>query len=247
MIGEYEVRLDEQVYERSTQEEYNPLHMFGCYGFQMWAMDNIDKQLLNEGTNVFTLEFHGKANYENGEYWALPLRIDVLSRIRYDDYHWYLSFFGGVPSYDHPGEWLSVEEDFIRVRNNKKNLSYTLVKTPEFSRWEYKRIFFEAPAMELRDIINRYWIKSTEGWPIQGLLMPPGQIERIHVWSEHKSDIQLLREIVKEIFVGFYAFPVENRHFCFYTNKLDISGICKMINPEDLQRRATEISKGLSK
>jgi len=48
-----------------------------------------------------------------------------------------------------------------------------------------------------------------------------------------------------QVFVAFYSFPAEHRHFGFVTSKLSLDDMRQLLDIESLQRQAEEIDKQL--
>ena len=233
-----------RTFEVILQESVHPLHdldKIDSYGFLMAGIRNLDETPLLDDVKGFYLDFFGGNSEDNYELWANPLRVKVLQRLSLSQWYLYLSIIGDVPYDSSPTGYIPIEKEMQNGVIQDEHLSYVVIKSPESYTEIHPRIFLEVPERLIPQIINRYWQRAYPGYPIQGLLMRPGQVARLRSWSEKPRNDHLFREIIDEVFVMFHTFPSENRHFLFLTNKLTLDDIKRLVDIDDLQKAADEI------
>lgn len=232
-----------KTFEVIAEEEDHPLHNLDLdsYGFLMEGIQHLDETPLLDDVKGYHVNFFGGDPEDDFELWANPLRVKILQRLTLSKCYWYLSFIGDVPAESDPTGYITIEHEMQNGIIQNENLNFVVLKSPERYRKTRPRIFLEVPESLIPPIIQRYWQRAWPGCPIQGLLMSPGQTNRLHAWSEKPRNADLFREIVDEVFVMFYTYPSENRHFYFLTNKLGFDEFLSLIDIGDLNQDAVAI------
>lgn len=243
MAGKPEIRLYEQKVERDADGEIirHPLksyytganrHGLVFEGKNLAASENL------QDIRCFYLEFHGDPVSDREE-WATPLRAQVLERLQYKNWQWYLSFMGKIPEQQGADIYIYMAEDFLKKFVIPKDLGFTLVRQEERQEGMYQRLFVEVPKHLLHPIVTRYWPYMWEFFPAQGLLLPPDSIQLLRWWNVTRSDEHLFREVMDNTFISFCSFVT--RYFMFLTNKLTLDELAELIQLDDLKRQAQEI------
>jgi hypothetical protein len=236
-----EIIFEEAKIEREPESPMIPgqVKFSEGHGFLAYRKEDLGKSRLLDDVNVFYLEFFGDdPNDDTSEAWATPLRAIVLERLAHRDWNWYLSFFGDVPDQISSTGVISINQDFKNGFLKAHSLHYTEFSTPEYGITIEQRLFLEVPPYLLESVVTRYWPQNYPAYPIQGLQLPPNQIDLLCRWSERHRDVRLFREIIDHVRIMFYTFPSENCHFIFITNKVSFSEMQKALDLDDLRERA---------
>jgi hypothetical protein len=245
MASEPEIRFWEQKIEHDSDGKIlrHPLkshytatdrHGMAFEGHNLAASENL------QDIRCFYLEFHGDPVSEHEE-WATPLRAQVLERLQYKDWHWYLSFIGKIPEQQGADTYIYLAEDFLKKFVIPEDLGFTLVRQEERQKVLYQRLFVETPKHLLKPIITRYWPYMWDYFPAQGFLLPPDSFHLLHRWNVMRPDEHLFREVMDNTFVAFCSFPTTHRYFVFLTNKLTCDELAELLQLDDLKRQAQEI------
>jgi hypothetical protein len=194
-----------------------------------------------DDVNVFYLSFHSDTDIEDHrEAWADSLRAEVLKRLCPSGYSWYISCVGNVLG---DGSVLpAVVEDMRETLFDSEVPDHVVVqsKTPSGFREVFMpRLFVEVPHPLLTKFILRYWPQAWEGAPIEGYNMPSGHIHLLEEWNKKAKDWNLLRRVIDQVFVAFYTFPEEHKHFAFVSNKLNFTDIQNLVNVRGLRELCT--------
>jgi hypothetical protein len=233
-----------KIYEVIAMEDGHPINdldHLDSYGFLMEGINHLDETPLLDDVKAYHVNFFGGDPEDDYELWANPLRVKILQRLTLSKWRWYLSFIGDMPVKSDPTGYVWIEQEMQNGIIQNENLNFVVLNSPESYRRKHTRIFIEVPDRLIQPIIYRYWHRAWPGYPIQGLLMSPGQVNRLQTWSEKPRIAELFREIFDEVFVMFFAYPSENRHFYFLTNKLSFDEFQRLIDIADLQKEAVEI------
>ncbi len=198
-----------------------------------------DHDGLFDDVKVFWLMFHGKTD-DHREMWADSIRAETLRRIGHMNLNWYLSFMGNLPDSSLPGEYIRIENDLSKKILKEHNLNFTFVKSREIGVDDYLRLYFETPLEFIDQVVKTYW-PWAEGNSIQGYLLPSDRIDILQNWDQKVRDDRLFREVIDQTFLAFATFPDENRHFMFYSNKVNYEQLEALIKPSELQEMANEI------
>jgi hypothetical protein len=233
-----------KTFEVIALEDGHPLHdldHLDSYGFLMEGINHLDETPLLDDVKAYHVNFFGGEPDDDNELWANPLRAKILQRLTLSKWHWYLSFIGDMPVKSDPTGFIPIEQEMQNGIIRSEHLDFVVLKSPEGYANIRPRLFVEIPEGLIFPIIQRYWHRNYPGYPIQGLLMGPGQAARLQKWSEKTRNAELFREIIDEVYVTFYAYPSENRHFYFLTNKLSFDEFQRLIDMDNLQKEAVEI------
>lgn len=195
---------------------------------------------LFDDVKVFWLMFHRENGNDHREMWADPFRVETLRRIGCKNWNWYLSFMGYLPDSSLPGEYIGIENDLSKKILKEHNLNFTFVRSREICVDDYQRLYFESPLELIEPVVKTYW-SWAEGNSIQGYLLPSGRIDILQKWDQEVRDDRLFREVIDQSFLAFSTFPDENRHFMFYSNKVNYEQLELLINPNELQEMANKI------
>jgi len=253
---EYEVRLweDKVKKDNSGRIIHHPLN--GPYRFSTGAdmpsyghltfggHDLAESSILSD-VKVFYLEFFGEPpSTLDREAWADPLRAEALQRLSHQSRAWYLSFIGDLPDTTSSTGYVSIDEELRRDLIKNEALNFAIVRSERqygYGKGFRTRLFVETPNRLLSNLIARYWPRAYPGDPIEGYSIASGQIEALGEWDKKLRDDQLFREVIDQVFVAFYTYPEEHRHFVFVTNKLDLNDMKQLLDLESLQQQAKEL------
>jgi hypothetical protein len=246
----YKVRFreDQIEYDRSGKVVHSPLDYYGdnsTHGMLAFEGHDLAKSDLFVDLRVFYLEFSGTP-YTDRQMWADPLRAQVISRLKYKDWNWYLSFVGSLPHRSILPDSILIENDFKVNIIQKERLNYTTIHSEARGGKISPRLIVEIPEHLITPVILRYWSNEWERYQIQGYLLPPGSITLLQEWDAKPRDDRLFREVIDQVRIAFHSYPTEHRHIVFLTNKLGYDEITEMIHLDDLKTQALEISTGIA-
>ncbi len=262
MGEEYEVELNEVTIQRDPNGRIIRHPLDGPYlypkeaptthGYLSFAGHELDKSPLLGGMRVFFLEFFGEADsVRDREAWADPLRVEVLQRLTAPERAWYL---GVIPRHLDGGDLTNAvpfeqeRSEWQALLGNQHAVSAVVQSEKRYGHGKgfLPRLFFEVPNQYLANGVTQYWPEGIPGYPIEGYNMSAGQIELLREWDRRPRDDRLFREVMDRVFIAFYTFPAENRHFAFVTNKLDLDQQSQLIDIQSLKQQAREIGESLS-
>lgn len=255
MQRQYEVELSEDEIRRGEDGGviHHPLDGPYCldsdrdlpvYGRLTFDGHDLAKSVLLDDVRVFHLTFHGEsADIQHREAWADPLRVEVLQRLSPEDRAWYLSCVGTYLNSSSPAEYTPIVQDLEGLLKDEQAIFAVVHSEFGFGERLHPRLFFEAPNRFLPQIVHRYWPRAIPGWPMEGYNMAPGQIDLLREWDKRPRRDRLFRDVMDQVFIAFYTFPAEHRHFVFVTSKLDLDGMRQLLDIDSLQAQATEIGR----
>jgi hypothetical protein len=148
----------------STLDYYGDNSTHGMLAFE--GHDLTESNLLVD-VRVFYLEFYGYP-ITSEEIWADPLRAQALSRLRYKNWNWYLSFVGSLPHRSTlPGSIL-IEDDFEANFIQKERLNYTTINSEERAGGIFPRLIVKVPNHLITPVVLRYWSNEWTFYQVQG-------------------------------------------------------------------------------
>ena len=250
---DYEVRLTEdKILVEQGQIVHHPLNGpykfrsgqdMPSYGHFTFGGHNLDSSPLFSDIRVFYLDFFGEADSTlDREAWADPLRGIVLQRLSSQDHAWYLSCIGNILT--RPDAHISIVDELQHIFPGDESLNVAIVNSERpygHGKGFAPRLFFEAPNQLLPDIVSKYWPAAMPATPIEGYNMASGQIDFLQKWNARPRDDELFCDVIDQVFVAFYTYPSENRHFVFVTNKLTLDDMRSLLDIESLQHKAQEL------
>jgi hypothetical protein len=217
-------------------------------GYLTFVGNNLDKSKILNDIRVFNLEFFGESSDEmDREAWADPWRMEILKRLTDDQRSWYIGFFGHTTiRLDHIDE-REVPSHLLNYFSHFDPSHTTTIQSLQplgyGNKYENKH-FFEIPNWEIECVGRYFWEASYQAYPIEGYNFKSGKIENLIKWDKQPKNDLLFREVVDEVFIMFYTYPEEHRHFNFITNKLSLEEFAELINYPKLQKTINELNDG---
>jgi len=230
--------LEDLYYWRKGQEPIN-------LNYLTFAGDGLYRSTLLTDVKTFSLEFEGESEEERDrEAWADPLRADVLKSLTGKNQSWYIGFVGDYTEQIINQDQRKVPEALTSYFAQKDPTEVAIVDSrPPYGYGSgiQKRFFFEVPTHEIDWFVRNIWSEAYPSYPIEGYNFISGKIDMLKLWNEKLRDELLFREVIDQTFAVFYTHPQEHRHFSFLTNKLSFSEFTRLIDLEELRRKAQDL------
>ncbi len=237
---------DDRLIRHSGNSQYAALAKRGLTDGQFtFAGRNWEESPLLDNVSVCYVMFHSAMDDDSGRAaWADPLRLSILKRLADEHRWWYLSIMGWVHP-ENSTQSVPIEVDIARERSVHADLATASVrsdKPPHYGPGQISRTYIEVPTSVLSVIFQRYWPAAVHGYSIEGINMPPGQIDRITEWNDRPRSAELLHDVLSASSVVFYTFPAEPTHLVFLSNTLSCSNLRQLLDIDNLQVVADEIA-----
>jgi hypothetical protein len=272
MIEDYTISLEEdEIYEfedvwpeRIKRIHYplnGPYTTGGGKNLLSFSPGDLANFPIYDDIKVFHISIYGKAddNDDDREAWADPIRFELLRKLRYKDWNWYISANGWHLDPANPTGYITLEQHVQNIFARSHDVKSIAVRSfPEVSskmvsgQWvsiikPCKRTFFEIPYPLIEEVASVIWAETVPGYPIEGYQLPPGSLDILGRWGNEPLDENLFRQVVDSCSIIFYTWPAEHRRFAFMTNKWSLDVMKNMLDIPSLQKVADNIKAQLGK